>query len=221
MASNLPTSSYLQYLPATFQSQKLDSTGASPALSPDPFVGRFLLAFERLMSGLDNIPDPEIPRPIPPGIEQTLTGIPKYFVPHDPGDPSHQVPADFLPWLASWVSVSLRGDWTEAQQRAFIAKIPSLYRKRGTKACMQEMLDTIVPGGVQIEESTTVPHYFTVTFILPDQASSNLYQRAVRAIIDEQKPAYTFYGLNMIIPTPMTIPVIIGVTTIVGAAPRT
>jgi len=48
-------------------------------------------------------------------------------------DPA-QAPAEFLPWLASWMALVLRADWEEEQQRAVIAKIIPLYCKRGARA---------------------------------------------------------------------------------------
>jgi phage tail-like protein len=201
-------SSYLQYLPATFQSQKISTSGSSPdpALAVDPLLGRFLLAFERILTGLS-------PEDRPAGIEQLLSSIPSYFDPQ-------RVPAEFLSWLAGWIGVTLRGDWSEAQQRDFLQQIPALYPMRGTLACMSAMLTIFLGKSFTISEFPTpsYPHYFQVSFPVPDSSSDTilLYSRAVRAIIDQEKPAYTFYGLDTIITTPMTLPCIVGVTTTLG-----
>src|SRR5678810_377039 len=119
MSNDYPDSSYLQYLPATFQTQKIATAGdsPSPSLASDPLLGRFLLAFERILSGL-NTADPPLPISVPQGIEQLLAWIPNYFVPNNPTGP--QTPDNFLPWLAGWVALSLRGDWSIDQQRSFI-----------------------------------------------------------------------------------------------------
>ena len=45
-----------------------------------------------------------------------------------------------MPWLAGWVALGLRADWTEAQKRDFLANIVPLYRRRGTKENLAELL---------------------------------------------------------------------------------
>ena len=91
-------SRYVAHLPAVFQD--------------DDFVGAFLLAFERILTGLPGRDPPNLPR-VPLGLEQILDTIETYF------DPS-SAPAEFLPWLAGWVATSLREDWDTATRRGFI-----------------------------------------------------------------------------------------------------
>ena len=111
-------SRYLDHLPAVFQE--------------DEFVGRFLLAFERVLTGLPRPDAPNLP-PVPPGLEQIIDGIEGFF------DPA-RTPPDFLPWLAGWVATSLREDWDEVTRRGFLANIVSLYRRRGTAKGLQMVL---------------------------------------------------------------------------------
>ena len=62
------TSSYLQYLPAIFS----EKTAAEIA----PFVGRFLLAFEQILTGLaGSESEPQ------QGLEEIIADIPKLFDP--------------------------------------------------------------------------------------------------------------------------------------------
>ena len=133
-------SSYLTYLPALFHE--------------DAFVGRFLLAFERILSGLQP-PDPdalrsttgaEVSEP-PPGLEEIVDHIHTYFVPGPHLPKPERAPADFLPWLASWVALSVREDWEEEEKRRFINRIVSLYQYRGTKYGLEQILETIKHGG--------------------------------------------------------------------------
>src|SRR5262249_21734542 len=146
-------SRYVQHLPAMFQD--------------DPFVGQFLLAFERILSGLDGQADPPNLGPIPDGIETVLDNIATYF------DPMKTTRIDFLPWLAGWVATSLREDWDETTRRGFIANIVPLYKKRGTAEGLQRMLQlyldpksnplTTNSQAVQvIEDPAFPPRYFQV-----------------------------------------------------------
>lgn len=210
------TSSYLQYLPAIF--------------SEDPFLGRFLLAFEHVLTGLDG--DGVEPRQ---GLEETIADIAKLFDPQETRE-------DFLQWLAGWVALDLRADWTPDQQREFLARIVPLYRRRGTKANLAELLriytgltPTITEGadtafqigvhstiGVDTQIGGSTPHYFhvTVTMPNPDPATLQRQSKIVTALIELQKPAHTTYGLTILYNT-MQIGVrsTIGVDTLLGSLP--
>lgn len=149
------TSSYLQYLPAIF-SQEFGS-------QPSPFLGRFLLAFEQVLTGsegfVQTIGSPEEAASVPQaGLETLLDEIDHLFNPltvqtiaqistrlsHPPSETADahivQLEKDFLNWLASWTALSLRADWTPEQQRKFIAQIVPLYQQRGTKDNLVELL---------------------------------------------------------------------------------
>ena len=54
-------------------------------------------------------------------------------------------PSEFLPWLASWLSLVLDESWPEEKQRQLIRSAIFLYRKRGTKQGLEEFL-TIYTG---------------------------------------------------------------------------
>lgn len=47
---------------------------------------------------------------------------------------------DFLSWLASWVGITLDGQWPESKQRAFLALAPKLYDLRGTREGLRQLL---------------------------------------------------------------------------------
>ena len=69
------SSNYLQYLPAIF--------------SEDPFLARFLLAFEKILTGLQGSEnEPER------GLEQIIADIPTLFDPDE-------TPEEFLDWLGA------------------------------------------------------------------------------------------------------------------------
>jgi len=251
-------SNLLEDLPAIFQA------GSTPEQSN--FLGRFLLAFERILLGLGEV-SAEVPQP---GLEEilgggaiadpdrilepsnsekkTLAGIQRYF---EPGvrlqnnqlqllDPLKSTPTEFLPWLASWVGLTLRQDWNDTEKRQFISQIVPLYRQRGTKQGLENLLRayTGLPGNnVEIREFTQsmqvgntfvgintvvgggAPYYFLVKMSLPapDPEAKLRKEQIARAIIDQEKPAHTYYDLITEVPT-MQIGVrsTIGVDTLLG-----
>lgn len=207
------SSSYLEHLPAIF--------------SEDPLLGRFLLAFEQVLTGLHGA-DSEPRR----GLEEIIAAIPQLF------DPL-ATPREFLDWLAGWVALGLRADWRENQQREFLANIVPLYRRRGTKQNLIELLkiytglDPEISEGentiFQIGEHSTVgvdtqingsaPHYFRVNVTIPnpDPATLQRQNQIIRALIDLEKPAHTAYDYQPV-HTTMQIGVHsqIGVDTLLG-----
>ena len=194
-------STYQQYLPAILQG--------------DQFLGQFLLAFEKILSvnNATSIQAPIIPgdEQKPPGLEEILDNIHLYFNPQE-------TPEQFLPWLAGWVALSLRDDWKPEIKKAFIQQIVGLYRKRGTKQGLQEILVLYLESSgfgkkVEVFDSfDNFPNYFQVQLTLNDCDLKKYWRQAkiAQAIIDREKPAQTFYPLKILVPT-MRIPPIGGV----------
>jgi phage tail-like protein len=167
-------SGYLRHLPAIFRR--------------DPFIGRFLLAFETVLTGTGEDA---------PGLEATIGRLADYL------DPMTTDP-EFLPWLAGWVAVSLRADWDDATKRRFIQQVVPLYRLRGTREGLQRMLELYTQEKVEVDDGFDQPaHYFQVlvTLSVPDPHDLRRKLLIARAIIDQEKPAHTFYGLEVAIPT--------------------
>lgn len=183
-------SGYLDHLPAAFREHD--------------FLGRFLLAFEALLS---QAPEAELSR----AVEEVIDRIDAFFRPLE-------APAEFLPWLAGWVALSLRADLDEPDQRAFIARVAPLYRWRGTKRGLEELIrvytqlaptihDSVAPLQIGVHSSVgtdTVlgggpPRFFRVTVRLgaPHPEERRRMQRVIEAIIDAEKPAHTYYALNV------------------------
>lgn len=215
-------SSYLNNLPAVFQ-QDADAAGVS-------FIGRFLLAFEKILSGLGD--------PAEPGLEERLHGISdpatggvllaglqRYFDPGMRGDTTlpeaQRTPDEFLPWLASWVALTLRDDWTAAEQRRLISRIVALYHQRGTKEGLRQMLETYTGGDVNIYEFEQPAHYFQVELLsnVNDANAISRKELIARAIINQEKPAHTFYTLRTKVTVTMQVGVAstIGDTTLIGS----
>ncbi|MBW4434466.1 MAG: hypothetical protein KME28_22805 [Pelatocladus maniniholoensis HA4357-MV3] len=224
MTNNIPptqVSNYLQYLPAIFQ-EDVDQYGVN-------FIGRFLLAFEKIITGLGDVDEPGIEE-ILDGItdsttqELYLAGIYRYF---EPGAdlPAHKrSPPEFIEWLASWVALNLREDWEEEDKRRFISHAVTLYRKRGTKAGIKEMLKIYISPvaeiyefhePLQVDRISTVgidtilgdglPHYFLVKIFLANFGEETFntckrQQKLARAILDQEKPAHTYYDFDIEVP---------------------
>lgn len=235
-------SRYLDYLPAIFQQ---DAQVDQPN-----FLGRFLLAFEQVLTGLGDIDEPgleEILDGIPGGTPGTfrLRGVERYF---DPGPypaerAGEQAPQEFLGWLAGWVGLALRGDLDELRQRDFIARAISLYRLRGTRQGLAEFVSIYTRLGSTIEELDTPfqiglhsrigvdtwlaggpAHFFRVTIRLSTTNVEQIgkHRQVATAILDMEKPAHTYYQL--IVETPkMQIGVRsrIGVDTLLDPTPDT
>lgn len=213
--SETQASGYLHYLPAVH--------------AQEPLLGRFLLAFEQVLSGLPgNDGDPAR------GLEEIVAAIPDLF------DPL-QTPREFLDWLAGWVALGLRADWREDQQRTFLANIVSLYRRRGTRQNLIDLLriytglePEISEGentifqigdhstiGVDTQLNGSAPHYFRVAVTIPNPNPATLLRQnqIIRALIDLEKPAHTAYDYH---PTHTTMQIgvhsQIGVDTLLGDA---
>lgn len=228
MDSNLDKSDakYLKYLPLIYQPGNSDN-------GKDFFLGRFLKAFEKILSGRD--PDLKINGYKLPGIEEILDSIHGYFDPYE-------TPVEFLPWLASWVALTLgEGDeWDEAKKRRLIAQIVPLYKKRGTVEGLKEYLEAYFNEGegvsVSISEflkplrvgtmstiglNTVVgegrPYYFQVYVKLPinDRVMLEKKVQMIMDIIKREKPAHTYCMLIVKVPS-MKIAAMIGEDTLLG-----
>ncbi len=195
------------------------------------FLGRFLLAFEQVLTGLPGLAGRE-PEPAH-GLEEIIATIASLFDPKETRE-------EFLPWLASWVALGLRADWTEAQKRDFLANIVPLYRRRGTKDNLAELLriytglSPVITGAgdsdFQIGVHSTIGMDTQISGSAPaflprqrDHAQSRPCHfkapaQIATALIELQKPAHTDYELEILFRT-MQIGVrsTIGVDTLLGS----
>jgi len=164
-----------------------------PALfRDDEFMGQFLLIFESILKPVEN----------------TVDNLDLYFNPL-------MIPEPLLPWLASWVDLTLDPTWPEERRRELVKSAAELYRWRGTKrgltdylriytGCMPEISEYI--PGMRLDRETELGintrlgssgtgHHFTVTLELDE--SSEIDVNTVKAIIEAQKPAHTVYTLQI------------------------
>ena len=173
----------------------------------DAFLGQYLSAFEQILLGsADEAAEVEL------GLEQKIENVAAYF------DPL-LTPPEFLQWLSGWVALSLRADLDEFRQREFIRNAVRLYRLRGTKKGLEEVvslytrlgasiIETGAPfqleleGGSRLEVDTTLeggaPFVFRVNINLstPDPEVLKNQTEVVRAILTMEKPAHTQFLLE-------------------------
>ncbi len=170
----------------------------------DEFMGRFLMLFESFWSP----------------IEQQIDHLSHYF-------DSRYVPADLLPWLATWVNLSLDERWPEHKRRRLLRHIVSLYHRRGTKRGLENYLEIYTDRTPHIVEQRAndfrlgksarlgpsvalgklnQPHHFVVHLKLPpvhaadeseQQRLETERRRTIEEIIHAEKPAHTTYTLNL------------------------
>lgn len=184
MATDTKGGALLQYLPAIY--------------AEDPFLGQFLLAFEKVLLGRDDSPAGAKPGTElnPLGLEQIVDGLAALY------DPMN-TPEEFLPWLAKWTALSLRADMTLDQQRRFLAKVIELYQYRGTEANLQELLKLYVNAIPTVAVDETIPYYFRVTIKLPrmDVQYTQRQFEIAQALVELEKPAHTNYELVLNTPS--------------------
>jgi len=215
---NYPPSDLLQYLPAVF--------------SEDPFLGQFLLAFEKILLGRDD--NPGVPKPAtagppgspqekpdpdldPRGLEQIIDGLATLYDPFN-------TPAEFLPWLSKWAALSLRADMTLDRQREFVAQVIQLYAERGTQRNLEKLLEIFLKATPTVQVLDTDPAYFFhVTIKLPRLPRQETEQQLeiAQALVELEKPAHTDYRLTLETPSLRVGDLkgsVVGVNTLLGTA---
>lgn len=152
-------SCYLQHLPPIYRS--------------DPFLGRFLLAFEGVLAP----------------IEQTVNNMDLYLSPRT-------APVFFLDQLARWLGMALDEKWPPAKRRTVLAEAAELYRRRGTRRGLSRYIEIYADIAPEIIEPEDQPFHFQVILRLPPGHTAD--RIAVERIIEANKPAHTTYDLQII-----------------------
>jgi phage tail-like protein len=115
------------------------------------FLERFLSLFETFFSNID----------------ETITTVTRYV-------DSKATPRAFLPWLSSWLAVVYDETWKEEKVRRLIERAPELYKKRGTRNGIAEIIE------LYTGEKPIIVENFQLR-CLPDKAvDSKLVQKAKR-----------------------------------------
>jgi phage tail-like protein len=230
----------LEYLPAIYHDP---TDGDDP--SQDIFLGRFLMAFQAVMLSSEGDDSLEIPAVVERedesefargsrlksarrvefrrveknastrSLEDEIAGIHRYF-------DAESTPAEFLNWLAGWVALALRTDLSAHRQRRLLANTARLYRIRGTRRCIEEVLKLYVDGlpsvtdedspSLQIAVHATVgldtylgggaSFLFQVRLALSHKEADFVARQSglARAVIDLERPAHTGYGFRVTFP---------------------
>jgi len=187
VSAYFPRLSYLRYLPGIYQED---------AASRD-FLERFLSLFETFFFNL----------------EEEIFNVTKYLdviaTPSDENSPED----DFLSWLGSWIAVAFDENWDTAKKREFLKAVPQLYKKRGTRAGLQEFIkiytekEPIIVESFQIQpiEDEKIKETWEALFagdlysfcvmLKPQQVKTASELNTVRRIVESEKPAHTSAGV--------------------------
>lgn len=131
-----------------------------------------------------------------------------------------ECPPDFLPWLASWVALTLDVDWPVVKKREMIQAASEMYKYRGTSRALREVLSIFLGKPPRIEEnawpyagfrvgvSSTVAedtiilppinldHCFMVHIPVKSEDITEEMVVKVHNIINMEKPAHATYFLQ-------------------------
>jgi len=137
---------------------------------------------------------------------------------HELFDPRTADP-EFLPWLASWMAISLNPDWTTLQRRKMLMAATQLFPHRGTAKAIREFVRIYAGANVEIEENAwpfqgfrigvhstvgndtvilppmNLAHCFVVRLDKPASKTPEDEIIKIHQIIQNQKPAHTSYFL--------------------------
>lgn len=183
--------------------------GALPALygaadAHGHSLRRLLAVFERLLFDAEG-------EPALVGAEQLVAALPALFSPAE-------APAPFVQWMAAWLGFAPRTHFDDAALRRILPALVELYGRRGTAACLIELLrlcfdeladvevDDRPPTGFVIGRARVAidtrlgrssPFRFTVrATAAAGHTTSPALERRLRAVIDFAKPAHTRYDFS-------------------------
>ena len=138
----------------------------------DEFLGRMLLIFEAIWEPLERRQD----------------HLPLYFSPRT-------CPGSFLPWLASWLHLTLNPHWPEERRRHLLSEAMDLYRWRGTAYGLTRMIEVSTGLTPVVTEGVAGPLVFRVAVRVPP--GSEVRRETVEELVRLHKPAHVGYVLEM------------------------
>ena len=146
-------------------------------------------------------------------LERKLDHVTEYFEPYE-------APAEFLPWLASWLALALDSGWDDRKRRRVLRDASRLYRVRGSRRALVEWIKLFTDLDVEVRENAwpmsdfrigetsrigaeaaiiRVPnasHCFVVDLPIPQREMSEEALTRINRIIGLEKPAHTVYCLQ-------------------------
>ena len=203
--------SLLEYLPAIYQ----DPTDGDDPAHGSQFLRQFLRPFEQVLlaapGGTGN-------GRAGAGIRPLADAIAQIHLLFD----AESAPEAFLPWLASWVALALRSDLSQPRQRKLLANTARLYPIRGTRRYLEEILKLYLDALpsvtdedfplLQIAVHSTVgvdtylgggpPFLFQVSLAFSQRDNDFVarQRQLAREVIELERPAHTWYELQVIFP---------------------
>lgn len=145
------------------------------------------------------------------GTEEQIDHISRFF-------DADVVAGDFLRWLASWLAVTADQNWSEEKLRLLVKRAPEIYKKRGTRQAIEEMIEIftgerpIIVEQFQLQCAITSeiralfdnlfgtdPYCFCV-LLRPFQVKEENERLTVKRIVDLEKPAHTCGGVKLLSP---------------------
>ncbi len=136
------------------------------------FLGRFLLIFETLWEPL----------------EQRQDHIDMYLDPRT-------CPYQFLPWLSGWFGLDMDPAWPEMRRRRVLAQAITLYRWRGTRQGLSDIIEVCTGLAPEIRESPAEPFIFDISVSIPP--GSDVEPALIEDLIKAHKPAHAGYRLTV------------------------
>ncbi|MTI85725.1 MAG: hypothetical protein FH756_17980 [Firmicutes bacterium] len=155
------------------------------------FLERFLSLFETFFSNMD----------------EKIDNAAGYF-------DADSVSGKYLKWLASWLAVSVDDSWNEEQVRRLIKRSPELYKKRGTREGIAEIIEVFtgekpfIVEYFQYKELLKVPElqnllsrlysvdpYCFCVFVKADCVPTERQRLTLQKLLQDEKPAFTMAKL--------------------------
>jgi phage tail-like protein len=146
--------------------------------------------------------------------EEEIAEIARYF-------DVKAAPGEFISWLATWVAAIFDESWTEEKRRIFLQRAVALYKKRGTREGLEDLIEIytgnkpIIVENFQlrctdnediratleklfgISSGSTRPYRFCV-LLEPVEFEDQL--KTVKRIVELEKPAHTNAGVVVLQP---------------------
>ncbi|MBL0388112.1 hypothetical protein JJB07_15960 [Tumebacillus sp. ITR2] len=126
---------------------------------------------------------------------------------------------DLLKWLSTWMGIAVDDRWTEEQTRTLLKRAPDLYKKRGTREGIQELLEVFTgekPILVEFFQYKNLiekaevrrlmerlygldPYRFSV-LVKPEAVPDDRSRALLEKLLSEERPAFTDVQLVVLEP---------------------
>ncbi len=152
------------------------------------FLKRYLAAYENVLQRLEN----------------QIAEVPELL-------DAKQTTSEFLPWLSTWVGAVKDENWPEKKWRKFLSRAAVLYKRRGTKGELEEIIKIYTgkypvaivervllrTGSVELQElfDALFGDKFSFCVLLRSrQVKNEVDRKVIKRIVEGEKPAHTVGG---------------------------